>query len=405
MTTPASWHRPSGSGRRLAKRPVLRGRSRQLLGAAFLVAVLVVLAVVTAGEHLPALSVYSSGSTGGKALRLWLDDLGFATSTLEDRPYRVPADTGAVLVLDPSEPFVGSELRELAAWVRGGGRLVLAADALNADPLFRPFGFTLDALPTISETALPRPGAPLDPFIGEVQVQSSTALRSTQPGQVDLLGDGERVFAAWRSVGQGQVYAVSAPLALSNSALRRTDNARLALSLVGRPSATVVFDERHHGFGSAEQRDLSSLLTARAWGQALVLGGVLCFLFVAAHGRRFGRPRSVLMSRGRSLSEYVASLAGLYNAGGKRAFATEHFRRRFRRELAAQLSLPGDATNGQIAARARVLGCDPGPALRLLEQLDRDAALGERELLRLVREGESIVSQAGGARQPRVEKM
>ena len=157
----------------------------------------------------------------------------------------------------------------------------------------------------------------------------------------------------------------------------------------------MVFDELHHGYGSVEQRNLMTLLFERAWGHAVLYAGVLVFLYLVLRGRRFGRAVPVAVSRGRSLSEYVSSLASLYRAGRKRAFVAEHFSRRLRRELAQELGLPGDAADEQILARATVLRRDPTPALRGLATLQRSGQLSEGEMVEIVRESERAIAAAG----------
>jgi hypothetical protein len=93
----------------------------------------------------------------------------------------------------------------------------------------------------------------------------------------------------------------------------------------------------------------------------------------------------VFVDRGRSLGELVTSQAGLYRAGGKRAFAAEHLAHQLQHDLARAVGLPADATDDQIAARASAMGRDPTHALRVLAQTRQ--ARSDRALLALTREG------------------
>ena len=351
-------------------------------------------------ERLPPLSVYSAEPGGGRALRLWLDALGYDVATIENSPYRVPSGTATVLLLAPTRPVGPGALDELERWVREGGTLVVAADGLLGGVVLGRFGLGLRALPSTVATAVPVSGSGLlDPAVGEVTVNAAEELVPAAEMTVWLAGggDGERVFGGVVPLGAGRVVALSAPAALSNRALHRADNARLALSVVGPGSrGSVVFDELHHGFGVAEPRSLVTLLLDRAWGRAALYAGLLVLAYLALRGRRFGRPRPILVSRGRSLAEYVTSLASLYRAGGKRGWVAEHFRHRLRRDLAAGIGLPADAPDDQIVARARALGRDPSAALGVLRSLDRARAPSEVELVALVREGERAVTSGTG---------
>jgi hypothetical protein len=161
----------------------------------------------------------------------------------------------------------------------------------------------------------------------------------------------------------------------------------LALSLIGQDRrARIVFDELHHGFGVVQHRSLFSLLLEQAWGRVILLAGGVVLLFLLWRGRRFGRAVPVFVDRGRSLGELVTSQAGLYRAGGKRAFVAEHLARQLRHDLAQAVGLPANATDAEIAARATTIGRDPTRALRALAETRQ--ARSDRELLAITREAE-----------------
>ena len=138
--------------------------------------------------------------------------------------------------------------------------------------------------------------------------------------------------------------------------------------------------------------DFAARFTGRAVGPVvatlamLTTSAAALSLFLLWHGRRFGRAVPQFVDRGRSLGELVTSQASLYRAGGKRAFAAEHLERHLRHDFALAVGLPADATDDEIAARARVVGRDPAPALRSLRETR--AARSDRALLAAVREGE-----------------
>lgn len=202
-------------------------------------------------------------------------------------------------------------------------------------------------------------------------------------------------MAALVPLDRGELVALTAPSLLSNEGLRTEANARLALSLIGPDRrARVAFDEVHHGFGQIERRNFFSLLLDQVWGRAVLLGGGVVLLFLLWRGRRFGRAVPVFVDRGRSIGELVTSQAALYRAGGKRAFVADHLARQLRHDLAQAVGLPADATDEEIAARARVIGRDPTRALEALAGIRQ--ARSDWQLLASAREGERARAELSG---------
>jgi hypothetical protein len=372
-------------------------RSPWFVAAALLLtlvgALLVLGLVITAQERLPPLSSRSATPSGAKALRLWLEALGYRVGTFEELAQRVPPRSGTVLLLAPREAVAEQHLAELERWVGEGGTLVFATDGSGGRAALGRLGFDLRSLPISAEYAQPRVSTLLDPAIGRVRVETSQELVPRREGSETLLEADGRAIAAVRPIGNGRLIALSAPTALSNRALQAESNARFALSLVGAPGGAVLFDELHVGSAPTARQDIWSLLFEHAWGQAALYAGLLALAGLALRGRRFGRAQPVAISRGRSLSEYVSSLAGLYRAGGKRAFIAEHFQRKLRRDLTHELGLPSDAPDGQVLDRARALGREPSGLLASLTALGRRGALGEGELVGLVRDAEQALAR------------
>jgi hypothetical protein len=210
-----------------------------------------------------------------------------------------------------------------------------------------------------------------------------------------MLAEGDRVFAARLAYGRGTLIALSAPRALSNVALRSEGNARFAFAVLQPTSGSqVAFDELHHGFGARPQKQPANLLTDYAWGQAGLLASALIFFWLLLSGRRFGRSIPLVVSRGRSLTEYVSSMAGLYRVGRKREFVAGHFRYQLRRDLARQLGLPADAGDEQLEQRAVLRGAHLVSAVERLQELDLSVTLGAEELIELVRAIETDLQAA-----------
>lgn len=391
----------------------MRGRLSLLGGLVLLLVVALVLLPPTSERQVP-LTVYSTEPGGGKALRLWLEQLGHPVTTLEGGRYEIGRDVGVVLLLAPTQPLGAEALGELERWTRQGGRLVVATDSILTWELLRRFGVSTRVTERVTR-AVPADAGLLDPAIEAVSVETRLALSLDEEeaagGVPLLLGDyrdgilprtarvtpttgGDRgrdldapVVAARVPADRGELVVLTAPSVLSNDGLRTEANARLALSLLGPDRrARIAFDELHHGFGVLRRRHIVELLLEQAWGRTVVLAGGVVLLFLLWRGRRFGRAVPVFVDRGRSLGELVTSQAALYRAGGKRAFVAEHLARQLRHDLAQAVGLPADATDAEIEQRARTIGRDPTRALHALAGTRQ--ARSDRELLTIAREGE-----------------
>ena len=378
-----------------------------VLGGLFLVLFVGLLVVPPERERQVPMTVYSAEPGGGKALRLWLESLGHRVTTLEGDRYTIGRDVSTVLVLSPSQRLDAAALGELERWTRQGGRLIVSAETLRTWELLRRFDVLARPLSGVTEAVPAAPGR-LDPALGMVAVTPGFEVVPGEraAGAVPLLvGQGasgderQPILAVSIPVDRGELIVTTVTSALSNEGLRDEANARLALSLIGPPGrGQIAFDELHHGFGSLERRHIYALLLEQSWGRVSLLVGGVMLLFLLLRGRRLGRAVPVFVDRGRSLGELVTSQAGLYRAGGKRAFVAEHLARQLRHDLAQALGLPGDASDHQIADRASALGRDPSEALRLLTETRR--ASSDRALLALTRDGERARAALSGVTAP-----
>jgi hypothetical protein len=119
------------------------------------------------------------------------------------------------------------------------------------------------------------------------------------------------------------VIALADPGLLDNRSLRKGDNARLALNLllVDRGRGQVLVDEYYHGYGRASS--VFGHLAGSNIMSPLVQALILLMVYVAAGGRRFGRPRPATRVERRSSMEFVRALAQIYQRARARVIALE----------------------------------------------------------------------------------
>jgi hypothetical protein len=294
----------------------------------FIVAVLTV-AAASGGSSAP-LSLDSATPDGGLALKLWLSRIGYTVERNES--YAAPSRTATALLLQPQRDPSAAEVSALKRWTRQGGRLVIATDM--AWGLLSAFG----VLPTFASPAALNVTEPLllDPpavrLSGSAEVvagesSSGVAVAATQFGTVLVR----------RSLGQGEVWALTAPTLLDNSHIGRAQNRRLALNLAGRPGPIVVDQPSpiaggQPGSGSSSG-PTQGWLTGTAWGIAILFGLAVVMLFRWLGGWRLGPALVPFSEHRRPAVEYVLSLATLLRRAQRRADVLAVYQRELQEAL------------------------------------------------------------------------
>ena len=230
------------------------------------------------------------------------------------------------------------------AWVRGGGRLVLALDD-GYGPLW------------VAQLEKRRPARKVFPLW--------PGLRSFHPeGQKILAGPalagahtvvlaGEAPIVARMALGAGEVFLLSCPEILQNRLLGKGDHLALLETLAGvAEKRPVRFDERAHGLGDAS--GVAETLGSWGLGPLLLLGVAGAIAAVWRAGVRIGPPdrddRSDLDMRSEAV-ELLDSLADLYDRALDRADALRLYRESFVHTVAVETGLRGPA----LEARAQQL--------------------------------------------------
>jgi hypothetical protein len=223
---------------------------------------------------------------------------------------------------------------EEEAWVRGGGRLIVAAaehfGSLNV---------------TNAPTKLAKKVFPLWPDLDTLDLPESRAVAG------DALRNGHAVYVAEdKSVvariadGAGDVIVFGAPEALDNAHLAK--NLPFLVALAGG-ARHVYFDETIHGLSTGE----GALALLKEWR----LGPFLLLLLVAAAtifwrgGTRVGVPDDEYRETRSDAIDLVASLGALYDRTMTRGEALAAYHRELTRAVAASIGLRGEALHKRVA--------------------------------------------------------
>ena len=112
----------------------------------------------TAGQNIPALASFSVRSDGSRALREWLDALGYTTLDTTNSYFEIPDQTKLVLILEPKTSISDSEWGNLDEWIETGGVLFIVGNNAPARSAMQHFDFNvLYLLDTAKELALQTP--------------------------------------------------------------------------------------------------------------------------------------------------------------------------------------------------------------------------------------------------------
>jgi len=272
--------------------------------------------------------------------------------------------------------------RQLDAWLRQGGRLLLADNHEH-------FAVALGINVTVSS-------------IGETDEEVSGAVRgklrgggtrvSTVGGRVWASVGGEPLVSIHRR-GSGEVWLVHRPEFLTNRLLNKADNGlvlcRLAEAMLEDRPGEVAFDEFFHGL--RERPGVTQLLLTppTVWVTAEAL--LLLLLVLWRNAPRFGSLRPAAALTRRSKEEYLDAVAVLLQRKGDFNEAYRCARDALRRELERDLGLPAESDPALVAEEAaRYRGVSQQRLLRLLASEGPPEGVGPQAFVNALMELEAV---------------
>lgn len=340
----------------------------------------------------PPLASFSNAPDGARALRLWLQDLGYKVRDDSPDPFAVPDEASLALMLEPSTPVTTGEWKALDKWVEAGGTLVLAGDGLGTALATEHYTITLAYL---TETApsltaqMPLFASPPLPRTAAVQAQAylSTDRRDVAP----LLATDAGPVALSFAQGKGRVIVSAAPFAFTNAGLKQAGNPELVLNLIPAAARGAAwFDEWHHDVRPSTA-DAAGIAGPEDWlrftpaGHALLFAAAVIFLALLLRGGRFGRPVPLPKDTARRAPlEYITAMANLHRRARQRRAALRHYHDQLKRRLGRRYRLdPGLRDSEYVTRLAGLRPALDADGLRALLMALAQPAVSEDGLVRL----------------------
>ncbi len=378
------------------------GRGLLVIGG--LLVALALLALVarsneTSGVEGPSLSMHVTVEDGGRALFIWLAELGYDVRPLEYRTFELDADIDAFFVLAPSFDLTDDASNNVLDWVDQGGTLLIAAETPNQllDDLDLDLGFRGKNY----EIAVPAQPVFDGPVLQSSIVETGTILTLPDATWVPLLGvneSGSITVAATTSYGRGRIHVLTSEYLLSNAGLGEADNAAYILHVLdGIPGGgTVVFDEYHHGL--TEHGTLTQRLVREPWGWAVLWVAAFTFAWLAFSGKRFGKSLAPPPSWARrSSGEYVTTLGALLRRGQHEVWLRQNYVAQVKISLGRRYRIQANQPAREFAASLSERRAEAAQLAGPLERLEATQPLDEDTTLALMRDVDAIKRRIGGA--------
>jgi hypothetical protein len=333
--------------------------------AFILATVLVVMAVLSLPRTVEPYDPKDSGSTGLRALVLWLEELGYRVN-IGVPSTGLPAGRGLLLIHPTSfgEPefLSDAEISATYEWVHNGGTLVLVGPVDRRTSLAQRFG--VDQVENlngfISTVHQIQPLLPDLPGAWESFFATRSLSFLEERAVVPILAQnsGDPVVAV-QFIGDGVVWHLTEEFALTNLNLHDERIASLLPAILRTipDAAPVIFSTDHlaQDDANAEAGTLNTLqdwLYTTPFGQGLLVIMVALFVFLLLQGRRLGPPLpGPTATRPREAAEYVTALAGLQRRMRQPHLVADHHRQRLKSTIGRIAQVPADLPDSEWLAQ------------------------------------------------------
>lgn len=330
----------------------------------------------------PPLAADSSQPDGGRALLLWMEELGYAVDSSVAVDFAVPDETELLLVLEPSLTMRPQDAEVLDAWVAEGGTLIIVGTSLQMMSWARHFRAALSPVSPAEMTEITSTLTIQTPLWNSPS-QSEFPHRANADNTLSTsrMEDGYIVHAANQrgpallsfERGEGRVVLSTTIYPFTNEGLQQAGNPEFVLNVLalGGVPGRVWYDDWHHGLRpSAVARGVgfSAWLRTSTAGRSLLLAGAIIFVALALRGRSFGRPIPLPAQRTRRTPmEYVTAMANLHRRAHHRSALLQDYHNRLKRDYARRYRLSPAQPDGEFVAQIAIH--DPAVDREALERL------------------------------------
>lgn len=369
--------------------------SQLAIGLFVVLALLTVFAAArqTQQQRLPPLASDSNAPDGARALRLWLEALGYQPYNEAHESFALPEGAGTLLILEPIVTITPGDWRRIDEWVENGGALVLAGKGYALNLAARHYDFTpiyADATAGHLTAQVPLFSSP--PLTTPASIHADVYFETGRSDFVVHLAVSQGpTLVSWEK-GKGRIFLSGTAYPFSNAGLKEPGNPALALNLIfdSRRRGTVWFDEWHHGlqFARAQMAGPTDWLVAAPAGRALLFVAAAIFFALLFRGRRFGRPAPLKKDVVRRAPlEYITAIANLNRRAGHRAATLRQYHHFLKRALGQRYRLAPDLPDSQFVAQLAAYNprLDEKTLRNLLARLSR-RNIGENEMIQLAME-------------------
>lgn len=272
---------------------------------------------------------------------------GSVTRRME-RVTEVPEGTTSVVSMNA--PLRKLEWNTLEDWTSRGGHLVVAAP----NPEFSSVFDLRVATEECSEPLL-APNLSLETFGGTRRLPGD-------PGSVTLARCGKLPFAQSQAYGDGWLTIIADASFFDNIHLAASDNATLALHLIGYLGEKVEYLGPFTGQGA--QHPLQSVARAgfSFWVMHVLLLGLI---YAWSQGKRFGTPLDPPEEKRRAFSEHARALSLKYEQSGASGWAL----RSYAEWVLDTLRRRTPSTRSDLKSLTRAVSSSPEEAARLLQTI------------------------------------
>jgi hypothetical protein len=336
-------------------------------------------------EEIKTGTSHDSSNEGFRAAYLLLEELGYPVTRS-----RYPTGGSVRWLLFPAGS--SHNAKQLDAWVREGGLLVLATDSAD---FARDIDLPLDIDKTGGSDDEERTTIADAPHFmgGKTQVTWGEAEAAREPGRVWAEVD-DKPLVSIHPRGRGEVWLVHRPDFVRNEWIGKADNGvllcRLAEAVLRERSGPIAFDEFFHGLRERPSVVELLLKPPTVWVTAQAV--LLLLLLLWHHGPRFGGLRAAAAPSRRSAEEFLDAMTALLQRKGDQADAFRTARDDLKQEIEKELGLPAGTAPERVVSEAQLRrGIDPQRLLPLLTAPGVPADAGG--LIKAMQELETIREQ------------